>query len=133
MLYTSAGNRKHLNRARTVLADAIIFDVEELIQEEKETARQNLVDAFNEDSSFGYSERVLRVNALGSAELEKDLEMAQALEFDAVLFPFIETAEQVVEAGKLIHSMNKNWEFMISIQTPLGVLNAPEICAACPH
>jgi len=132
MLYTSARNKKHINRARTVLADAIIFDVEEMVQEEKETARQNLVDAFNEDSSFGYSERVLRVNALGTAELEKDMEMARNLDIDAILFPFIETAGQVVEAGKMIQALEKKLEFMISIQTPLGVLKADEICAACP-
>ncbi|NNJ92108.1 MAG: AMP-binding protein [Gammaproteobacteria bacterium] len=132
MLYTSARSIKHINRARTVLADAIIFDVEEMVQEEKETARQNLIDAFNEDSSFGYSERVLRVNALGTAELEKDMQMARNLAIDAILFPFIETAEQVVEAGKMIQALEKDLEFMISIQTPLGVLKADEICAACP-
>ena len=132
MLYTSARNKKHINRARTVLADAIIFDVEEMVQEEKETARQNLIDAFGEDSSFGYSERVLRVNALGSDELAKDMEMARNLDIDAILFPFIETAEQVVEAGKMIQQLDKKLEFMISIQTPLGVLKADEICAACP-
>jgi acyl-coenzyme A synthetase/AMP-(fatty) acid ligase/citrate lyase beta subunit len=132
MLYTSARNKKHINRARTVLADAIIFDVEEMVQEEKETARRNLIDAFNEDSSFGYSERVLRVNALGTAELEKDMVMAGNLDIDAILFPFIETAEQVVEAGKMIQELEKDLQFMISIQTPLGVLKADEICAACP-
>ena len=132
MLYTSARNKKHINRARTVLADAIIFDVEEMVQEEKARARQNLIDAFNENSSFGYSERVLRVNALGTDELEKDMEMAGNLDIDAILFPFIETAEQVVEAGKMIQQLDKKLEFMISIQTPLGVLKADEICAACP-
>lgn len=132
LLYTSAGNAHHIEKARTVLADAIIFDLEELLAEEKNNARHTLQQAFRKDSDFGYSERVLRVNKLGSAELEKDLELARQLELDAILFPLIETAEQVVEAGKLIQSINPQWTFMISIGTPLGVLNAPEICAACP-
>ena len=132
MLYTSAGNKRHINRARTVLADAIIFDMEELLPEDKEEARQNLIDAFTEDSSFGYSERVLRVNSLGTPELEKDLELVRNLDFDAILFPFIETAEQVKQAGQLVKSLEKDLKYMISIQTPLGVLNANEICAACP-
>jgi len=132
MLYSSAGNERFINRARTVLADAVIFDLEDLLQEHKEDARQLLASEFAKDSSFGYSEKVLRVNALGTAELEKDLALASDLDIDALLFPYIETADQVLEAGKLLHSINSDWEFMINIQTPLGVLNAQQICAACP-
>ncbi len=75
---------------------------------------------------------MLRVNPLGSPELDKDLELAKKLSFDALLFPYIETAEQVKQAGKLVQQINPALTFMINIQTPLGVLNAQEICASCP-
>lgn len=132
MLYTTAANAKFINKARSVLADAIIFDMVDMLQEDKEKARETLTGAFLESSDFGYSERVLRVNKLGTEDLEKDLEMARKLEIDALMFPYLETKEQVVEAGKLLNEINSDWEFMINIQTPLGVLNAQQICAACP-
>lgn len=131
MLYTTGKSARYINKARTVLADAIIFDLLDMAPEDKAGARETLKTAFGENSSFGYSERVLRVNALGSEAIAADLELAKSIEIDAILFPYIETAEQVLEAGKLLQAVNPELELMISIQTPLGVLNAQEICSAC--
>jgi len=130
MLYVPANNDKYIEKARTVLADAIIFDMEDILQEHKDEARDLLISEFNKDPSFGYSEKVVRLNALGSEEIQKDLELIQNLDIDALLFPHIETAEQVLEAKAIINSIDKDLEFMINIESPLGVLNAQQICAA---
>lgn len=130
MLFLPANNQRYIEKARTVLADAIIFDMEYILPEYKASARQLLIEEFNKDSSFGYSERVLRLNDLGTDDISKDLDMLNELEFDSLLFPHIETPEQVLEAEKLLKSTNKNLEFMINIESPLGVLNAQKICAA---
>lgn len=131
MLYTTAKNERYINKARVVLADAVIFDLLDMAPDDKPAARQTLKKAFDQNSAFGYSERVLRVNALGSEAIEADLELAKTLDIDALLFPYIETAEQVLQAGKQLKQVNPKLELMIAIQTPLGVLNAPQICAAC--
>jgi len=130
MLYVPANNDKYIEKARSVLADAIIFDVEDILPEHKAEARELLVQEFNKDSSFGYSEKVIRLNALGTEEIKKDLELAKELDIDALLFPHIESAEQVLEAKALLDSVDSNLEFMINIESPLGVLNAQQICAA---
>lgn len=130
MLYVPANNDKYLEKARSVLADAIIFDLEDILQEHKDEARELLQQEFSKDPSFGYSERVVRVNALGTEELQKDLELLKELEIDALLFPHIETAEQVLQAKDILDSLGKDLEFMINIESPLGVLNAQSICAA---
>jgi len=130
MLYVPANNEKYIEKARTVLADAIIFDMEDILQEHKAEGRDLLVNEFNKDSSFGYSEKVVRLNSLGTQELEKDLELVKNLDIDALLFPHIETAEQVLEAKAIVDSFDKELEFMINIESPLGVLNAQQICAA---
>jgi len=132
MLYSTAANPKYIAKARGVLADAIIFDLVDMVEEEKDKARETILQAFNESSDFGYSERVLRVNRLGTEDLEKDLALAKKLDIDALMFPYIQTPEEVVEAGKLCKAVNPDLEYMINIQTPLGVLNSQEICAACP-
>lgn len=130
MLYVSAYNERHVEKSRSVLTDAIIFDMGKILQEHKAIARTTLLKSFSEDPSFGYSEKVLRVNALDSDELKKDIELAKQLDFDALLFPEIETPEQVFEAQKLLESVAKPLVFMINIETPLGVLNVQQICAS---
>jgi len=104
--------------------------MEYILPEHKASARQLLKVEFEKDSSFGSSERVLRVNDLGTEEISKDLELIKELEFDSLLFPHIETPEQVLEAEKLMNSLDDKLDFMINIESPLGVLNAQQICAA---
>ncbi|MFK5893857.1 MAG: CoA ester lyase, partial [Pseudomonadota bacterium] len=130
MLFLPANNKRYIQKARTVLADAIIFDMEDILPEHKAGARELLIQEFKEDNSFGYSEKVLRLNDLGSEELSKDLELLKQLTFDSLLFPHIETPEQVLEAEAILNSVDSNLEFMINIESPLGVLNAQQICAA---
>jgi acetyl-CoA synthetase len=130
MLFFPANNKRYITKARSVLADAITFDIEDILPEHKTEARKLLIEEFNNNSSFGYSERVLRVNHLGSEELKKDLEMLKQLDMDALLFPNIETPEQLLEANALLESVDSKLELMINIESPLGVLNAQQICAA---
>ncbi len=130
MLFLPANNKRYINKARTVLADAIIFDMEYILPEHKADARKLLQQEFKENSTFGSSEKVLRLNDLGTEEIHKDLEMLKELEFDSLLFPHIETAEQVLEAEAVMNSVDADLDFMINIESPLGVLNAQQICAA---
>jgi len=87
MLFLPANNQRYIEKARTVLADAVIFDMEYILPEHKTSARQLLREEFEKDSSFGYSERVLRVNDLGTEEISRDMELVKELEFDSLLFP----------------------------------------------
>ncbi|MFK5985295.1 MAG: aldolase/citrate lyase family protein [Pseudomonadota bacterium] len=130
MLFLPANNKRYIEKARTVLADALIFDMEDILPEHKADARLILLEEFKKDSSFGYSEKVLRLNPLGSEEIKKDIEMLKELDIDGLLFPNIETADQVLQAKEIIDSVGNDIEFMINIESPLGVLNVQQICAA---
>jgi len=130
LLYVPAYNQRYITKSRSLLADGVILDLEGILPEQRENARQLLRDEFTQSSDFGYSERILRVNILGSPDLEKDLDLARELEIDAILFPYMETAEQVLQARELVDGINPELAFMINIATPLGVLNVQEICAA---
>ena len=130
LLYVPAYNQRYITKSRSLLADGVILDLEGILPEQRENARQLLRDEFTQSSDFGYSERILRVNILGSPDLEMDLNLARELEIDAILFPYMETAEQVLQARELVDGINPELAFMINIATPLGVLNVQEICAA---
>jgi citrate lyase beta subunit len=131
MLFVPAYNQHNVEKAKTVLADSVIFDLEAILQEQRDVARDTIRSVYKESGSkFGESERILRINNLGSEDIAKDLELAGEIEIDALLFSKIETGEQVLEAVKLIEAVNPDLTLMIMIETPLSVLNIQSICAA---
>ncbi|MGB5919737.1 aldolase/citrate lyase family protein [Arcobacter sp.] len=131
LLYVPSYNKKYVQKAKTVLADTVIFDLEAILTEQKEAGRSVLKEVFKEEGSkFGESERILRVNNLGSEDLQKDLQLAKEIELDGILFSKIDNKEDVLEAAKLIDEVNPELTMMIMIESPLSVLNIQEICAA---
>jgi len=134
LLYVPSYNKKYVKKAKTVLADTVIFDLEAILTEQKEVGRNVIKEVYQEDGAkFGESERIIRVNNLGTEDLQKDLELASKVELDGLLFSKIESKEDVLEAVKLIDEVNPNLTMMIMIETPLAVLNIQEICSASPR
>ncbi len=131
MMFVPAYNKKYVKKAKTVLADSVVFDIEAILHEQKEIARNTIREVYKEEGSkFGESERVLRVNNIGTEELTKDLELAKEIEIDGILFSQIETVEQVLEAERLLNDVNPELTMMVMIETPLAILNSPDICEA---
>ena len=130
MLFVPAYNDKYIEKSRTLLTDAVIFDLEGILKEQKEPAREAIAKQFKKSSDFGSSEKVLRMSRLGTKEIKKDIELAKTLDIDALMFSTIENASDVIQAEEILDSIDSNLELMIIIDSPLGVLNIQEICAA---
>ncbi len=134
MLFVPSYNKHNVEKAKSVLADSVIFDLEAILHEQRDVGREVVREVYkNQGCKFGESERILRINNLGSEDLQKDLELAKEIELDALLFSKIDTKEDVLEAVKLIDEVNPELTLMIMIETPLSVLNIQEICAASPR
>ncbi len=130
MLFVPPYSEKYIDKSRTLLADAVIFDLEGILEEQRDAARVMIAKQFAKSSDFGTSERILRVNKLNSPDLKLDIELAKKLDIDAILFSCIESAGDVMSADEIIESINPKLELMIGIESPLGVLNIQAICAA---
>ncbi len=132
MLYVPNHVSKYMEKARGIEADSIIFDLQESVPPEyKIQARELLVKAFEESSQFGHSEKVVRINSLQSPWGMDDLKAIAKLDIDAVLLPRIESAAELLNAIQAIdESRDDKLSIMINIESPLGVLNAKEICSA---
>lgn len=130
-LYVPAHKEKFLKKARTLNADCIIFDLQESVPPcRKEEARATLVKELS-DSDFGYSERVVRVNKLDSPWGKDDIAAIAKLDIDAVLFPNIESAEELqIAIAALNNAGGENKTIMANIESPKGVLRAEEIASA---
>jgi citrate lyase subunit beta / citryl-CoA lyase len=135
LLFVPGANARALEKARSLPADGLIFDLEDAVAPAaKEAARAAVSQAL---ASAGYArrERVLRINALGTPWGEADLAAAAALPIDAVLLPKVESAEQIRRAVSLLDMAGASSALAVwcMLETPLGILAAPEIAAASPR
>ena len=129
VLYIPAANRRAMEKAQGLPADAIIFDLEDAVAPpEKVAAREALGAALTRD--YGARARIVRINALASEWGDDDARFCADLVgcADAVLIPKVDTAADLDAVAALCPDLAL-WAMM---ETPLAMLNAAEI-AAHPH
>src|SRR6516164_7312971 len=132
LLYMPGSNARALEKARSLPADGLIFDLEDAVAPEvKATARATVAAALAE-GGYGGREIVLRVNALDTPWGHADLAAAAAMPIDAVLLPKVESAEQVRLSLSLLAALGTPGRLAVwcMLETPLGILYAREIAAA---
>jgi citrate lyase subunit beta / citryl-CoA lyase len=135
ILYVPGSNERALEKAKTVAADGLIFDLEDAVAPAaKEGARRNALKAV-EAGEYGARELIIRINALETPWGHDDLAAAAGSGADAVLIPKVESAETVLSARAVMKDAGAVSERAIwcMIETPRGVLRAEEIADADPH
>jgi citrate lyase subunit beta / citryl-CoA lyase len=128
-LYVPASNRKAAMKAESLGADAVIFDLEDAVApEQKQEARAILAELPSNADAY----RVIRVNAQGTAWHDADLAAAVAAAPDALLFPKVNSREDIVDMRNRIANLKpqKPIALWAMIETPQGVLNASKISQA---
>lgn len=131
MLYVPGCNQRYLNKARILPVDSVILDLgDPILVEAKELSRQNVVDAVK-TGGYGSREVVIRVNDFASPWGRDDIKAVANIGADAILFPNIESREDVLNAlTALDDAGGKNTPIMVMIESQLAVLNAKEIASA---
>ena len=131
MLYVPGCNTHYLNRARTLAADAVILDLgDPILIDAKVQSRLNIVEAVKE-GGYGKREVIVRVNDLDSEWGHDDIKAVANIGANAILFPNIESKEDVLTAQQLLDEAGgSHMPIMVMIESPLAVLNAKEIAAA---
>ncbi len=130
VLYMPASNSRALNKARSLSADALIFDLEDAVAPDaKEVARDNLLSALKQD--YAYREVIVRVNGASTSWGRDDLQAIAQENIDAVLLPKVESAADIDQAVQLLKDAGASDHLPVwaMIETPLGVLNAQQIAA----
>lgn len=131
MLYVPASVPRFLAKACSLQVDSLIIDLEDpVLPEHKAEARRNAVAAIR-GCGFGYREIVVRVNALATPWGRDDLAAVAGIGADAILFPKIESREDVLAALAALDAAGApEMAIMVLIETPFGVLRAEEIAGA---
>jgi (3S)-malyl-CoA thioesterase len=134
VLYIPGSKPRALEKARSLPADAIIFDLEDSIAvDEKANARARLSEALAE-GGFGPRARIVRINDAGTPWHADDLTAMIALggAVEAILLPKVESAAQVAAVAERLDAEPacadvRIWAMM---ETPRGILNAAAVAAA---
>jgi citrate lyase subunit beta/citryl-CoA lyase len=132
VLYMPGSNGRALDKARSLPADGLIFDLEDAVAPAAKEEARALVVGELKKGGYAPRETILRVNGLDTPWGKDDLRAAASSGADAVLLPKVETAAGVREAERvlLVAGAPPTLALWCMIETPRGVLAAPEIAGA---
>lgn len=135
VLYMPGSNTRALEKAKTLAADALVFDLEDAVAPDQKVAARELAATAMRNGGYGRREMVIRVNGLDTTWAVDDLKAVASSGADAVCLPKVESAEQVQRAAALLeqHGAPASMRIWSMIETPRGVLNAAAIAAAHPR
>lgn len=125
LLYLPASNARAMEKAKSVAADGIIFDLEDAVSPgEKIGARAALSEALSV-GGFGNRARIVRINGLDTDWGGDDLRTASEMACEAILVPKVGSREDLDRIAEVSGDMAL-WAMM---ETPAGIQNAADIAA----
>lgn len=140
MMFLSAQKPGLIKDAYIYGADSLILDLEDAVAEnQKDAARFSLYHTLTNIDYRG-TERLVRINALDTPHWQEDIRVCVAAGCDGIRIAKCERAsdirtvvEHIEKAEKAFHREPGSTLVMAALESPLGVLNAYEICLACPE
>jgi citrate lyase subunit beta/citryl-CoA lyase len=124
-------NARALEKAKTLHADSLIFDLEDSVAPDaKESARQQVTDAVKA-GGFGSREVVIRINGADTPWHAEDLTAAAHAAPDAILVPKVSSPDALELVGRRLLDMSTDQKTRVwaMIETPLAIFNILPIAA----
>ena len=136
LLYMPGDNWKMIAKSITLGVDSICMDMEDgTAVNKKAEARTTIAKALRE-LNFGASEKLARINSIGSGREKDDIEAVLPHHPDGIVIPKVESYDQVEWAGRIIESaeLKHGWgvnsiRILIGVETAMGILNLKEIAS----
>jgi citrate lyase subunit beta/citryl-CoA lyase len=126
-LYMPGSNARAIEKAKSLDADVVIFDLEDAVgPEEKAEARVQVCEAVK-GGGYGRRELVIRVNGLDTQWSRADIAAVVEASPDAILIPKVSTRDDLEEVAELVGAARHALQVWAMIETPLAILNLAEI------
>jgi citrate lyase subunit beta/citryl-CoA lyase len=126
VLYMPSSNARALEKAKTLPADAIIFDLEDAVAPDaKETAREQACAAAS-SGDYGTRTLTIRCNGLDTPWGEADLKAAAAAKPHAVVIPKVSGPDHLAQVAAAVGPDTRIWAM---VETPAAIFSVREIAA----
>jgi citrate lyase beta subunit len=136
LLYVPGDDWKKITKAPTLGVDSICLDMEDGVAASRKDAARETISRALAELDFGASEKLVRINAIGSG-LEGDDLAALAQRPDGIVLPKVESAEQVAWVSERIEVAEQayGWpagsvRMIAMIESARALLNLKEIAAS---
>src|SRR5437899_7743797 len=135
LLFVPGNNVRFLEKAKTLDADIICFDLEDSVPpEEKKTAR-NLIKNILQNRSQYTAEIYVRTNSPKSGVIQADLKEIVQKGIDGIVIPKVNNANEITKTEKILANLEtkrkiKPIELVPSIESAAGVGNAYHVASA---
>ncbi len=125
LLFMPGDDLKKIQKGISLDVDSIVMDLEDGVAfNRKASARATVAEALH-DLNFGRSERIVRINPIGSGLEQADLDAVLPQHPDSILLPKVEYAEQIQWLAEAI--ADPSIRLLALIETARGVVNVREI------
>ena len=142
LLYMPGDDLHKIRKATTLGVDCICMDMEDgVAPNRKVEARQTIVDAL-QNLDFGKSEKLARINPVGSGLEQADLQAMLPANPDGIVIPKVQTGEQIRWASDEIdrfarqnpRAQGESEIILIAlVESAMGIVNLREIASASPR
>jgi len=131
VLYMPAANARALEKAKTIPADALIFDLEDAVAPDAKPDARDQAATAAASGDYGNREVTIRCNGLDTPWGADDLVAAAAAGPAAVVIPKVESTEYLAEISDRLTAAGAPDQTQIwaMIETPIGIFDAREIAA----
>jgi citrate lyase subunit beta/citryl-CoA lyase len=132
LLFMPGSNARALEKARTLVADGIILDLEDSVAPDAKAVARDQIAKAVAAKGFGKREVLIRINALDSPWWVDDIGMAGKVQPDGILVPKISTVEDLNAVADRLSDINARASIKVwaMIETARAVLDADKLAAA---
>lgn len=137
-MFVPGHRQKMIDKALGLGTDAVMLDIEDGVAPgEKDTARKLIAEALGRERLRRSPARFVRINAIGHERMAADLEAVLRPGLDGLVLPKVETPEEVLKVDAILKEREPavkvergSVKFLVAIESPRGLLNAPTIAAS---
>ena len=140
-MFVPGHRQRMIDKALGLNTDAIMLDIEDgVAPSEKDTARKLIAETLGLERLPNSPTRFVRINDIGHARMDADLEAVLRPGLDGLALPKVETPEEVLKVEAILKEREPKLKvkrgsvkLLIAIESPRGLLNAPAIAACSPR
>ena len=137
-MFVPGHRQRMIDKALGLNADAIMLDIEDgVAPNEKDQARKNIGESLGSKKTPGSPARYVRINAIGHARMDSDLDAVVRPGLEGLVLPKVDTVAEARKVDAILTDRESKLrmpssaiKLLIAIESPKGLLNAPAIAAS---